>query len=76
MRKIVFIFALMLAAAGFAAEPFTWKAATVNGQLVVTVDVAKGYYLTLSSVLTAVMPTEHCSEESHSLLWEILIHTV
>ena len=36
------------------AEPFEWKAETVDGQLVVTVQVSPGYYLTLDTLVTEI----------------------
>ena len=55
MKKLFLLFfSALLFCCVCAAEPFNWKAETVNGQLVVTVAVAPGYYLTLDSLLTEI----------------------
>lgn len=55
MKKFVFFtLCALLSLSLWGAEPFQWKAESVNGQLVVSVAVAKGYYLNLDSVLTEI----------------------
>ena len=55
MKKfLLFTFGALLTLSLWSAEPFQWKAETVNGQLVVSVSVAKGYYLNLDSLLTEI----------------------
>ena len=55
MKKfLLFTLGALLTLSLWSAEPFQWKAETVNGQLVVSVSVAKGYYLNLDSLLTEI----------------------
>ena len=55
MKKKLFLSFLLL---GFLAvlggAPFEWKASAENGQLVISVKVAPGYYLSLDSLLTEI----------------------
>ena len=40
------------------AEPFRWRAATEEGKLVITVEIAGGYYLNLDQLLTEIKDAE------------------
>ena len=56
MVRRFFLCCLLLSLSVFlhGAEPFEWKAETVDGQLAVTVQISPGYYLTLDTLVTEI----------------------
>ena len=50
LSLLLFSFSVLL----HGAEPFEWKAETVEGQLAVTVEISPGYYLTLDTLVTEI----------------------
>ena len=60
MRKFFYLAVLLISCgmSGVFASPFEWKAETVKGELVVSVAVAPGYYLSLDSLLTEIKDGE------------------